>query len=70
MACWAWSRGLLILVAILLILDPYYTQTLVRDHVGVGEFTPLRTLHGFLDTSLTASILRNNASRHSSSLGS
>jgi uncharacterized membrane protein required for colicin V production len=53
-------EGILILIAILLILDPYYTLPDVKDHAGVGEFGLLRTLHGFLDTSLTASILRNN----------
>jgi uncharacterized membrane protein required for colicin V production len=53
-------EGILILVAILLILDPYYTQPDVKDKVGIGEFQLLRTLHGFLDTSLTASILRHN----------
>lgn len=53
-------EGFLILVAILLILDPYYTQPDVKDHIGIGEFGLLRTLHGFLDNTLTASILRNN----------
>jgi uncharacterized membrane protein required for colicin V production len=53
-------EGILILIAILLILDPYYTLPDVKDHPGIGEFALLRTLHGFLDTSLTASILRNN----------
>lgn len=53
-------EGILILIAILLILDPYYTLPDVKDHAGIGEFALLRTLHGFLDTSLTASILRNN----------
>jgi uncharacterized membrane protein required for colicin V production len=53
-------EGFLILIAVILILDPHYTQPAVRDHVGIGEFTLLRTLHEFLDTSLTASILRDN----------
>jgi uncharacterized membrane protein required for colicin V production len=53
-------EGILILIAILLILDPYYTLPDVKDHPGIGEFALLRTLHGFLDTSLTASILRNS----------
>jgi uncharacterized membrane protein required for colicin V production len=53
-------EGFIILIALLLILDPYYTQPLVRETVGVGEFTFLRTLHGFLDTSLTADILRHS----------
>jgi uncharacterized membrane protein required for colicin V production len=53
-------EGLIIVVAMLLILDPYYTQPSVKETVGVGEFTLLRTLHGFLDTSLTADILRHS----------
>ena len=53
-------EGFIILVALLLILDPYYNQPSVRETVGVGEFTLLRTLHGFLDTSLTADILRHS----------
>lgn len=53
-------EGIIILVALLLILDPHYTQDTVRETVGLGEFTLLRTLHGFLDTTLTAAILRDN----------
>jgi uncharacterized membrane protein required for colicin V production len=52
-------EGFVILIALLLILDPYYTQPLVRERVGIGEFTLLRTLHEFLDKTLTADILRN-----------
>ncbi len=54
------AEGFLILVALLLILDPYYLQPKVQETVGVGEFTLLRTLHGFLNTTLTADILRHN----------
>jgi uncharacterized membrane protein required for colicin V production len=53
-------EGFIILVALLLILDPYFTQVAVRQTAGIGEFTFLRTLHGFLDTSLTADILRHS----------
>jgi uncharacterized membrane protein required for colicin V production len=53
-------EGILILIAILLILDPYYTLPDVKDHAGIGEFGLLRTVHGLLDTSLTAAILRHN----------
>ena len=53
-------EGFIILIATLLILDPYYNQPSVRETVGFGEFTLLRTLHGFLDTSLTADILRHS----------
>jgi uncharacterized membrane protein required for colicin V production len=51
-------EGIIILVAIFLILDPYYTQPAVQQDVGFGEFTLLRDLHGLLDDTLTASILR------------
>jgi hypothetical protein len=53
-------EGFIILIAFLLMLDPHYNQPDVADHVGLGEFTPLRTLHEFLDTSLVADILRHN----------
>lgn len=53
-------EGIIILIAIVLILDPYYTQPRVRETVGVGEFTLLRTLFGFLDTSLIVDVLRHS----------
>jgi uncharacterized membrane protein required for colicin V production len=53
-------EGFIILIAIILILDPYYTQPKVRETVGVGEFTLLRTLFEFLDKSLVADILRHS----------
>jgi len=53
-------EGFLILIAIVLILDPYYTQPEVRETVGLGEFTALRTLFDFLDKSLTVDILRHS----------
>jgi uncharacterized membrane protein required for colicin V production len=53
-------EGFLLLIIAVLVLDPYYTQDTVRETVGIGEFTPLRTLFDFLDTSLTADILRHN----------
>ena len=53
-------EGVLILVAILLILDPYYSQLDVQRAVGIGEFTALRTLHDLFDGSLTGGILRDN----------
>ena len=52
-------EGFIILIAILLILDPYYTQPKARETVGIGEFTFLRTLFGLLDTSLIVDILRH-----------
>jgi uncharacterized membrane protein required for colicin V production len=54
-------EGIIILIAVILILDPYYTQPRVRETVGVGEFTLLRTLFGFMDTSLIVDVLRHSA---------
>jgi len=53
-------EGVIILIAILLILDPHYNLPEVKDKVGIGEFTLLRTLHDLLDTTVTADILRHN----------
>lgn len=53
-------QGFIILIAILLILDPYFTRPEIKDTAGFGEFGLLRTLHEFLDPTLTAEILRNN----------
>jgi len=52
-------EGFIILMATLMILDPYYTQAAVRDSVGIGEFGLLRTLHEFLDPTLLAAIMRD-----------
>ncbi len=53
-------EGFIILIAILLILDPHYNLPEVRETVGRGEFTFLRTIHELLDTTLIADILRNS----------
>ena len=53
-------EGIIILVAIVLILDPYFTQPSVRETAGLGEFGLLRTLFTFLDKSLTGDILRHS----------
>jgi uncharacterized membrane protein required for colicin V production len=53
-------EGFIILIAIVIILDPYFTQPKVRETAGVGEFTLLRTLFGFLDTSVTVDVLRHS----------
>jgi uncharacterized membrane protein required for colicin V production len=53
-------EGFIILVAILLILDPHYSLPEVKETVGRGEFTFLRTIHELLDTSVTAEFIRNN----------
>lgn len=53
-------EGFIILIAVVLILDPYYTQPKVRETVGIGEVTALRTLFGFLDASFVVDILRHS----------
>ena len=53
-------EGFIILIAIMLIVDPYFTQPKVHDTAGVGEFTLLRTLFEFLDKSLIVDILRHS----------
>lgn len=52
-------EGFIILVAILLILDPYFTRPEIRELSGRGEFGLLRSVHGWLDPTLTASVLRD-----------
>jgi uncharacterized membrane protein required for colicin V production len=51
-------EGVIILIAVFLILDPYYTNP-VSDTIRTGEFTLLRTVHELLDPTLTADVLRN-----------
>ena len=54
-------EGFIILIAIVMILDPYYTLPTTRETVGIGEFTPLRTLsYDFLDKSVTVDVLRHS----------
>ncbi len=53
-------EGFLILIAILLITDPYYTQDAFREKPGLGEFGLLRSLHQWLDPTLIAQVLRDN----------
>jgi uncharacterized membrane protein required for colicin V production len=53
-------EGIIILIAIMLILDPYFTQPSVRETAGFGEFGLLRILFTYLDKSLTGDILRHS----------
>lgn len=53
-------EGFLILIAILLITDPYYTHDAFREHAGLGEVGLLRSLHEWLDPTLVADVLRHN----------
>ena len=52
-------EGLIIIVAILLITDPYFHIPAVQEHGGYGEFGLLRTLHDYLEPTLTADLLRH-----------
>jgi uncharacterized membrane protein required for colicin V production len=51
-------EGVLLLVVLMLVTDPYFLSEAGRA-AAPGEFGPARTLHGFLDDSLTASFLRH-----------
>jgi len=53
-------EGVIILTAIVLILDPYFTQPEIRETAGFGEFGLLRMLFTFFDQSLTGDILRHS----------
>ncbi|MEO5704383.1 MAG: CvpA family protein [Candidatus Limnocylindrales bacterium] len=53
-------QGFIILIAILIITDPYYTQDAFKERSGLGEFGLLRSLHTWLDPTLVAQILRDN----------
>jgi uncharacterized membrane protein required for colicin V production len=53
-------EGLIIFMAILIIIDPYFLGAgLVPGGIN-GEFTPLRSLHSFIDDSVVATIMRDN----------
>jgi uncharacterized membrane protein required for colicin V production len=53
-------QGFIILIAFLLITDPYFTNPSFSATAGFGEFRLLRTIHDFLDPTLTAEILRTS----------
>ena len=53
-------EGFLILTAIIVITDPYFTADAFRDKAGFGEFGLLRSLHTWLDPTLSAAVLRDN----------
>lgn len=53
-------EGLIIFMAILIIIDPYFLGAgLVPGGIN-GEFTPLRSLHSFIDDSVVAAVMRDN----------
>lgn len=52
-------EGFLILIAILLITDPYYTDPAFKENAGLGEFMLLRYLHEWLNPTLIADVLRH-----------
>jgi uncharacterized membrane protein required for colicin V production len=51
-------EGILIYMAVILILDPYFNDPAVINPRN-GEFPPLRALHDFIDDSLSATIVRD-----------
>jgi uncharacterized membrane protein required for colicin V production len=51
-------EGIIILMAVLLIMDPYFKSA--SSGPVTGEFGPLRGLHDFIDNSLSARIVREN----------
>jgi uncharacterized membrane protein required for colicin V production len=53
-------EGIIILMAIFMILDPYFSQPSVAAAAPPGEFGPLRALHDLLDNTLTADIMRHS----------
>jgi uncharacterized membrane protein required for colicin V production len=53
-------EGFLFLIAFFLITDPYFTMETVKDHVGIGEFGLLRSLHENLNPTLIADVLRHS----------
>jgi uncharacterized membrane protein required for colicin V production len=53
-------EGFLFLIAFLVITDPYFTLDAAKDNVGLGEFGLLRTIHDYVDPTLTADILRHS----------
>ncbi len=52
-------EGIIILVAVMLTLDPYFTIPAVQETAGRGEFGLLRTLFDWLDPTWTAQVLRD-----------
>jgi uncharacterized membrane protein required for colicin V production len=53
-------EGFLFLIAFIVITDPYYHLEAVRERPGIGEFGILRTIHDFVDPTLTADVLRHS----------
>lgn len=53
-------EGLIILMAVLIIMDPYFLGVGKQAGGIDGEFGLLRNLHDFIDDSLFASVLRDN----------
>ncbi|HJP87459.1 MAG TPA: CvpA family protein [Candidatus Limnocylindrales bacterium] len=52
-------EGFLLIIAFLLITDPYFHLQAAQDHPGLGEFGLLRTLHEYIDKTLIADVLRH-----------
>lgn len=56
--CLGVIEGLIIFMALLIILDPYYRTAQVGGFTG--EFAPLRSLWTFIDPSITAAVFRDS----------
>jgi len=53
-------EGFVIFMAVLIIIDPYFFGAGLGPGGLIGEFAPLRTLHGFIDDALVAQVFREN----------
>lgn len=53
-------EGLLIFMAVLIIIDPYFTGAGIGAGGVIGEFGPVRSLYDFIDDSAVASVFREN----------
>lgn len=53
-------EGFVIFMAVLIIIDPYFFGAGLGPGGLVGEFGPLRTLHGFIDDAWVAQVFREN----------
>jgi len=53
-------EGLIIFMAVLIIIDPWFVGAGANPGGITGEFGPLRSLHAFIDDALVATIMREN----------
>jgi uncharacterized membrane protein required for colicin V production len=53
-------EGLIIFMAVLIIIDPWFLGSGLAPGGVTGEFGPLRSLHVFIDDSVIATVMREN----------